>query len=214
MCCNVCCASAGGAAQVPEGHLQQTGGARLAPQQSHEVHRRQKRGPGLWAGRTGVSAFTTFINYPSWICSYFNAGLFIHVCPLCPQSFCASLHQELKEYYRLLSVLHSQVLALTTHFKKKLQLDLSLSHVIFPIILLTGVCCCMCVSVAGGGWTRCDRVHREQPDPQEAAGLDVRPQSSAQNAGRPRRLLPRWAGRGCCVCVEVKCVNIRWVCVF
>lgn len=25
------------------------------------------------------------------------------------QSFCASLHQELKEYYRLLSVLHSQV---------------------------------------------------------------------------------------------------------
>lgn len=26
-----------------------------------------------------------------------------------PQSFCASLHQELKEYYRLLSVLHSQV---------------------------------------------------------------------------------------------------------
>lgn len=30
--------------------------------------------------------------------------------PLSPQSFCASLHQELKEYYRLLSVLHSQVL--------------------------------------------------------------------------------------------------------
>lgn len=25
------------------------------------------------------------------------------------QSFCAALHQELKEYYRLLSVLHSQV---------------------------------------------------------------------------------------------------------
>lgn len=28
---------------------------------------------------------------------------------LSPQSFCAALHQELKEYYRLLSVLHSQV---------------------------------------------------------------------------------------------------------
>ena len=32
-----------------------------------------------------------------------------HVRPLSPQSFCAALHQELKEYYRLLSVLHSQV---------------------------------------------------------------------------------------------------------
>lgn len=28
---------------------------------------------------------------------------------LSTQSFCAALHQELKEYYRLLSVLHSQV---------------------------------------------------------------------------------------------------------
>lgn len=47
-----------------------------------------------------------------WICciqilSFTNSYLWISV--LSPQSFCASLHQELKEYYRLLSVLHSQV---------------------------------------------------------------------------------------------------------
>lgn len=35
-------------------------------------------------------------------------------------------------------------------------------------------------------------MDREQPDPPEAAGLDVRPQSAPQNPRRSRRLLPRW----------------------
>lgn len=51
----VCCSPLGGAVQVPQGHQQQTGRARLAPQQSQEIHRRQEPRPGLWAGRTGVS---------------------------------------------------------------------------------------------------------------------------------------------------------------
>lgn len=34
---------------------------------------------------------------------------FTRLLPPPPQSFCAALHQELREYYRLLSVLHSQV---------------------------------------------------------------------------------------------------------
>lgn len=55
MCCNVRRASAGGAVQVPERHQQPTGRARLAPQQSQEVHRRQEPRPGLRTGRTGVS---------------------------------------------------------------------------------------------------------------------------------------------------------------
>lgn len=42
--------------------------------------------------------------------AYLSVSVFLHPRPfLSTQSFCASLHQELKEYYRLLSVLHSQV---------------------------------------------------------------------------------------------------------
>lgn len=43
--------------------------------------------------------------------AYLSVFVFLHPRPLLlsTQSFCASLHQELKEYYRLLSVLHSQV---------------------------------------------------------------------------------------------------------
>lgn len=94
--------------QVPERHQQQTGRARLAPQQSQEVHRRQEPRPSLRTGRTGVSEFAMCIHYLAKFCSALNPS---QHCPLCVlhQSFCASLHQELKEYYRLLSVLHSQV---------------------------------------------------------------------------------------------------------
>jgi hypothetical protein len=37
------------------------------------------------------------------------------------QSFCAALHQELKEYYRLLSVLHSQVRTSSVSYSFKFQ---------------------------------------------------------------------------------------------
>lgn len=53
-----------------------------------------------------VRLFST--RYIFRLCHVFsNTYLLISV--LLPQSFCASLHHELKEYYRLLSVLHSQV---------------------------------------------------------------------------------------------------------
>lgn len=51
-----------------------------------------------------------------------------------------------------------------------------------------------CVVVAGGGRTGSRRLRREQFDPEEAPRLDVRPQGAAQNAGRPRRLLPGTQG--------------------
>lgn len=45
------------------------------------------------------------------------AALAAHAaCFLPAQSFCAALHQELKEYYRLLSVLHSQVINTCFYF--------------------------------------------------------------------------------------------------
>ena len=53
----------------------------------------------------------------------------------------------------------------------------------------------LCVPAAGGGGPGGEPHGGEQPDPEEAAGLDLRPQGPAQDPGRPRRLLPR------CVCV-------------
>lgn len=50
------------------------------------------------------------------------------------------------------------------------------------------------VAVAGGGRAGRDHVHGEQSDSQKAPGLDVRPQGAAEDAGRPRRLLPRCVG--------------------
>lgn len=76
MCCNVRRASAGGAVQVPERHQQPTGRARLAPQQSQEVHRRQEPRPGLRTGRTGVSKFASCIHYVQMRCSF----LFLFFC--------------------------------------------------------------------------------------------------------------------------------------
>lgn len=53
---------------------------------------------------------------------------------------------------------------------------------------------CLFVAVAGGGRAGRDHVHGEQSDSQKAPGLDVRPQGAAEDAGRPRRLLPRCVG--------------------
>lgn len=78
MCCNMCRASAGGAVQVPERHQQPTGRARLAPQQSQEVHRRQEPRPGLRTGRTGVSKFVSCIHYIQMTCCLFFLYRILH----------------------------------------------------------------------------------------------------------------------------------------
>lgn len=60
-------------------------------------------GPLDWLGRCVFVCMFILLFFAFLILNIYKCSFFF------PKSFCASLHQELKEYYRLLSVLHSQV---------------------------------------------------------------------------------------------------------